>query len=129
MRRAILPALVLVFAALALPSSAWSKRVALVVGIDSYDNLPESQQLRKAVNDAHALGAALQGLGYQVVSADNAGRHTFNEKWQILSLIEPGDSTAFFCRPWHRNRRTDYLSREMCPSRKAVRQHSLRTSR
>jgi cell division septation protein DedD len=95
--RAIQTALLLVFAALALPSTAWAKQVALVVGIDRYDNLPESQQLRKAVNDSHTLGAALQGLGYQVVSADNADRRTFNEKWQnFLSLIQPGDSAAFF---------------------------------
>jgi hypothetical protein len=82
MRRASIPLYVLVFAALVLSSPAWAKRVAFVVGIDNYDNLPEAQQLRKAVNDAHALGATLQGLGYQVISADNPDRRTFNEKWQ-----------------------------------------------
>jgi Caspase domain/SPOR domain len=97
MRRANIPLFVLMFAALALPSPAWAKQVAFVVGIDNYDNLPEAQQLRKAVNDAHALGATLRGLGYQVISADNPDRRTFNEKWQnFLSLVEPGDSTAFF---------------------------------
>ena len=39
-----------------LPSVAHAKRVALVVGINRYNNLPRDRQLRKAVNDA--LGAA-----------------------------------------------------------------------
>jgi caspase domain-containing protein len=42
---------------------ASAKRVAFVVGVDAYDNLPAQEQ--KAVNDAHALGEALTGLGYR----------------------------------------------------------------
>ena len=56
------------------PAAHAAKRVAFVVGIDSYDNLPEQQQLRKAVNDAQAIGEALVGLGYDVQKADNVGR-------------------------------------------------------
>ena len=40
------------------------------------------EQLQKAVNDAHALGEALTGSGYQVVSTDNGDRRGFNENWQ-----------------------------------------------
>jgi hypothetical protein len=76
---------------------ASAKRVAFVVGVDAYDNLPAQEQLQKAVNDAHALGEALTGLGYQVVSADNADRRGFNENWQkFLSAIEPGETAFFF---------------------------------
>jgi caspase domain-containing protein len=74
-----------------------SKRVALVAGIDQYDNLPAQQQLKKAVNDANALGNTLRDLGYQVIRANNADRRGFNESWQkFLSLVEPGDEAAFF---------------------------------
>src|SRR6202521_859753 len=41
-----------------LPSYA-EKRVALVIGNDRYVNLPANQQLRKAGNDARAVGDAL----------------------------------------------------------------------
>lgn len=57
---------VLAFCLLALgasPEAYAAKRVAFVVGIDAYDNLPEQQQLKKAVNDAEAIGEALVGLG------------------------------------------------------------------
>jgi TPR repeat protein len=74
-----------------------AKRVALVVGIDAYDNLREQEQLKKAVNDARAFGQALESLGYRVIGADNADRRGFNENWQkFLSAIEPGDEAAFF---------------------------------
>lgn len=82
---------------LAAPTPASAKRVAFVVGIDAYDNLPAQEQLQKAVNDSRAIGTALAGLGYQLVSADNADRRGFNESWQkFLSAVEPGDETAFF---------------------------------
>ena len=40
------------FWTLAAPAAAEAKRVALVVGIDVYDNLLPTQQLAKARNDA-----------------------------------------------------------------------------
>ena len=98
MRRATM--LLLCFCAILLalaPAAFAAKRVALVVGIDQYDNLPAEQQLKKAINDANALGATLRGLGYLVIVANNADRRGFNESWQkFLSLVEPGDETAFF---------------------------------
>jgi hypothetical protein len=97
MRRATITTLCCCLSVLLASQALAAKRVAFVVGIDAYDNLPAQHQLRKAVNDAHALGETLQGLGYQVVSADNADRRGFNENWQkFLSLIEPGDEAAFF---------------------------------
>jgi Caspase domain len=61
MRRAI--PLILALSALIWPSSAFAaKRLALVIGIDAYDNLPA---LQKAVNDEKAVAAALTGLGFR----------------------------------------------------------------
>ena len=97
MRRATITTLCCCLSVLLAPQALAAKRVAFVVGIDAYDNLPAQEQLKKAVNDAHSLGEALKGLGYQVVSADNADRRGFNENWQkFLSLVEPGDEAAFF---------------------------------
>jgi uncharacterized caspase-like protein len=55
--------ILLLLAAAALPSEASAKRIALVIGIDQYDNLQSNQQLKKAVGDAHAVGEAFRSLG------------------------------------------------------------------
>lgn len=91
---------VLAFCLLALgasPAAHSAKRVAFVAGIDAYDNLTEQQQLKKAVNDAQAVGEALAGLGYDVQKADNVGRLDFLRQWQLfLNRLEPGDEAAVF---------------------------------
>jgi hypothetical protein len=79
------------------PAAFAAKRVAFVVGIDKYDNLPAQQQLRKALSDAHAVGETLKGLGYDVIEANNVARLEFLRQWQqFLNRIEPGDEAAFF---------------------------------
>ena len=78
-------------------SPATAKRVALVVGIDQYENLASAQQLQKAVSDSHAVGDAFRSLGYEVEEADNVARLDFLRQWQhFLNRIEPGDEAAFF---------------------------------
>ena len=73
------------------------KRVALVVGNDAYANLPADQQLRKAVNDARAIGDALATLGFQVIRGDNLGRQALVDKLDELSRrLSPGDVAFFF---------------------------------
>ena len=98
MRSAILSVLcfsLLIFALV--PAAFAAKRVAFVVGIDAYDNLPAQLQLKKAVGDAHAVGAALKALGYEVIEADNVARLDFVRQWQtFLNRIDPGDESAFF---------------------------------
>jgi formylglycine-generating enzyme required for sulfatase activity len=82
--------------AAASPALAANKH-AFVVGIDRYDSLPAERQLRKAVSDAVAVGAALRQLGYQVSLAENADRLSLVRQWQLfLNRIEPGDVAAFF---------------------------------
>jgi hypothetical protein len=81
--------------AAALPADA--KRIAFVVGIDSYDNLPAEDQLQKAVNDATAVGAAFERLGFKVHSEVNPGRIRFYQSWsRFLDAVEPGDTAALF---------------------------------
>lgn len=91
-----LPILLLALAngLLAGPALAQQKH-ALVVGIDTYDNLPAHAQLQKAVGDATAMNEALAGLGFNVFVEPNATRSVFNERWQhFLNLIKPGDTAA-----------------------------------
>ena len=73
-RRNVICAVCFCLSLLLLSPAYAAKRVAFVVGIDAYDNLTEPQQLKKAVNDARAIGEALAGLGYDVQKADNVGR-------------------------------------------------------
>ena len=78
------------------PASA-EKRVALAVGIDVYDNLPAHEQLKKAVNDARAMGAALRELGFGATVEENVSRLAFTRAWQkFLNQLEPGDTAALF---------------------------------
>ncbi|MGP0089675.1 MAG: SUMF1/EgtB/PvdO family nonheme iron enzyme [Xanthobacteraceae bacterium] len=73
------------------------KRVALVVGNDSYANLPAEQQLKKAVNDARAVGDALEGLGFAVLRGDNLGRQALVDRFdEMLRRLDRGDTAFFF---------------------------------
>jgi formylglycine-generating enzyme required for sulfatase activity len=73
------------------------KRVALVIGNDRYVNLAASEQLQKAVNDAHAVGAALKQLQFDVMSAENAGRQDLVDKLDTFTQrLTPGDTAFFF---------------------------------
>jgi formylglycine-generating enzyme required for sulfatase activity/uncharacterized caspase-like protein len=85
------------FLALAAPSTAEAKRVALVVGINIYDNLAPGQQLQKARNDARAVAATFKETGFQVILAEDAGRVAFLRAWQrFLDTVAPGDVTALY---------------------------------
>jgi uncharacterized caspase-like protein len=80
----------------ALPAAA-EKRVAFVVGIDRYDNLSEGLQLKKAANDATAVGDTMRDLGYEVIRAPNVGRVEFLRQWnRFLNALEPGGTAMFF---------------------------------
>ena len=68
-------------------------RLALVVGIDKYEKLP---QLKKAGNDAVAVGAALRKLGFSVDVARDTDRRTFNRTLSdFLNKIKPGAIVYF----------------------------------
>jgi hypothetical protein len=84
MRRSGWTAAVLAFSIFAIPQVTQAKRVALVVGINRYDNLPHERQLVKAVNDARAMEGALKAVGFDVIKAEDVGRSAFNQAWQQL---------------------------------------------
>jgi hypothetical protein len=64
----------LLFAAVAQAHA--DKRVALVIGNDRYVNLPEHEQLQKAVNDSRAVGQSLAQLGFASVAIRSTMRST-----------------------------------------------------
>ena len=73
--------------------SPGEKRVALVIGNDTYQHAP---RLRNAANDANDLGAALRDLGFDtevVVNADQRGMETAFDRY--ISRLSPG-CVAFF---------------------------------
>jgi hypothetical protein len=72
-------------------------RVALVIGIDKYDNLGPQAQLRKAKGDSAAIAKALKDLGFDVIAKDDVTRSAFNSHWQdFLNKLSPGDTAAFY---------------------------------
>lgn len=73
------------------------KRIALVIGNDRYSNLGENQQLRKALNDAEAIGDHLASLGFEVIRGQNLGRQAMIDRLADLTTrLQPGDTAAFF---------------------------------
>lgn len=57
------------------PGEFSGRRVALVIGNDDYRHV---QKLRNAVADARAMRGALEGLGFDVVYRENAGRRSMH---------------------------------------------------
>lgn len=97
MYRLISSMLLLIVIVLGSQTAVAERRIALVVGIDSYVNLPDHQQLKKAVNDSKSISAALAGQGFKVFSAQNTSRIDFVRTWQrFLNQIERGDVVALF---------------------------------
>ena len=73
------------------------KRLALLVGINRYTNLPDDLQLRNAVNDAETLADTLRRLGFSV---DLVRNPTLDEMIESVSKLAgqaaPGDTVLFF---------------------------------
>jgi len=63
------------------PLALAAKRVALVVGNNTYVNYPSGKQLKKAENDARAMQEVLRGtLGFEVVFAEGADWKEMNAR-------------------------------------------------
>ena len=86
---------------LAQPALA-ERRLALVVGNDSYD---EVSGLKKAVSDAHAMADALKPLGFEVELVDNASRSAMSRRLvDFERRLQPGrHGTLLLRRPRGRN--------------------------
>ncbi|MGH6826764.1 caspase family protein [Methyloceanibacter sp.] len=73
------------------------KRLAFVVGMGDYPNLRQQSRPLSAHEDAAAMTAKLQSMGFSVVSATDLGRAEFNEKLEaFLQGLAPGDVAAFY---------------------------------
>ena len=98
MRRTVLQLFILLMlAASLLPSSAAAKRVALVIGIDQYDNLTPAQQLKKAVNDFHVCRRHPSGAWLRRPTGGQRRAAGFlTTVAAVLNRIEPGDDAALF---------------------------------
>jgi Caspase domain len=77
----------------ALPAAA-ANRVALVIGNNAYENVP---QLQKAMNDADAIAAELSKLGFDVVKAENVGRRAMSRALvELEGKIQAGDTALVY---------------------------------
>lgn len=89
-------ALFAIFLAVSTPALA-QDRVALVIGNDRYANLPADRQLNKAVNDARAVGGALEKLGFKVIRGENLNRaQMVDHVFSFTQAIKPGDTAIVF---------------------------------
>ncbi len=80
-----------------LAQPALAARRAFVVGVNGYENFPAEKQLAKAVNDARAVAAALERIGFTVTKVEDPARGAFNRAWQgFLVGVAPGDTIAVF---------------------------------
>lgn len=74
--------------------AAAEKRVALVIGNDSYQDVPK---LEKAANDARAVGAQLKKVGFEVMSYSNLNRREMNQAiGQFVDKVSGGGVGIFF---------------------------------
>ncbi|HEY7552921.1 MAG TPA: caspase family protein [Hyphomicrobiaceae bacterium] len=90
-------ALALLLSLLLQPTALAEKRVALVIGIDKYDNLGPQAQLRKARSDAAAVARLLKGIGFDVIAREDVTRSAFNNQWQdFINKLARGDIAAFY---------------------------------
>ena len=76
---------------------AHADRIALVIGNDAYPNLGADQQLRKAVNDARAMGESLEAIGFSVILGENLDRQSMIDRiFAFTQRIKPGDTALLF---------------------------------
>ena len=90
-------AIVLLMLALVSSPALCQKRIALVIGVDTYDNLDQRAQLKKARADATAVAGAFASLGFDVIHKLDVARSAFNGHWQdFLNKLSPGDTAVFY---------------------------------
>lgn len=87
---------ILILFAMVAPAVAAAERVALVIGIDDYDRMPD---LRNAANDAEAMAGKLEELGFQVIGGDaqiNVTHDEFKDLVKRFTESAGSDDVAFF---------------------------------
>lgn len=97
--RLALTCLALTWLVAGLNGPVWAQsKLAFVAGINVYPNLSGEQQLQRAVNDADAVGDALESLGFSVtrVTRDATLDNLLRRFGQFTRTLKPGDSAVFF---------------------------------
>ncbi|MFN8828685.1 MAG: caspase family protein [Labrys sp. (in: a-proteobacteria)] len=90
-RRLLLLLFAALFAFQAAPSLA-QERLALVIGNQDYSSVPK---LSRAKNDAEAIGAVLQGLGFDVTKALDADEAAMGDAIDsFIGKVSPGDTVV-----------------------------------
>lgn len=75
------------------PSLATAKQLAIVVGNDTYAEVP---QLEAGVNDARAMRDGLQSVGFDVELVENGTKRQMSRAFsKVESKVEPGDTLVF----------------------------------
>ncbi len=93
-KRIVFLAAICLMLGLPLSPAAAQKRVALVIGNDSYQHVTP---LRKAANDADRMAKTLKGLGFQVIAATNQDRRGMSDSFTAFErALGPGDTAFFF---------------------------------
>jgi hypothetical protein len=88
-----------VVAAAIIASSACAAptRYALLIGVNSYPNLPPQRQLTRSVRDAKSLADALIPLGFKPIVLSNPGLEEMSTGINdFANRIAPGDTVLFF---------------------------------
>ena len=86
--------LMIILSILTMSQTFAAERLALVIGNDGYENVTS---LKKAVNDARAIGDVLTRQGFEVTFVENADRRSMNRAIQrFAAKLEPGDDAVFF---------------------------------
>jgi hypothetical protein len=94
MIRRLLAVTLIQFVFLGSGHAAAEKRVALVIGNDSYQ---EVSRLEKAANDARAVGQQLKKVGFEVLSYTNLSRREMNQAiGQFVEKVAGGGVGVFF---------------------------------
>lgn len=74
--------------------AAAERRVALVIGNNTYQNLPK---LEKAVNDANSVAAELRKVGFEVQAFNNVGQKKMNQAInEFVQNVSGGGVGVFF---------------------------------
>ena len=94
MRHALLGLFAILFCCATDKPAFAAKRIALVIGNNAYT---EVSRLEKAVADAQAISATLQGLGFEVITVTDAGRSRMARALvDFETRVSPGDTALFF---------------------------------
>ncbi|ACA16115.1 peptidase C14 caspase catalytic subunit p20 [Methylobacterium sp. 4-46] len=90
--------LILLTLCLSAAAARAERRLAFVVGVNAYANLPQGMQLERAVRDAETVADALQSLDFRVARLTREATLTgfLTAFGAFTREVEPGDTVLFY---------------------------------